>query len=540
MAQETPKATNGRLSDAQAKALALNAHAEAAAMDRLPRLFYEVKSGNGDVATMRNREACSIEGLKEALDGPVAEPDWYQWNVTLAWTEKVALWSTGEREGRRLGSEEVWRRDLVWTKELAFGRTESANAPARFLYAQTPDDLWEGSLRSLAYLRVSPHRFWWAMSDHHDDNISLVPPAQADYRFVATEAFDDELCDIVESSSRAERLWIGRKSGRLHGVLTFRYRGDGPDQPFYQHPRVQKIAGRAFATYQEFGAWHLGDIISSQQKTDIARAWSELYFDDFGPNELIRFRDYREVAPGVWIPFREDRAFTHPAEADRKRHKYIHLWNEVQEARTDMGLSKRVEALRPREGQRVVDRRFGVELDYWYKPERTQSEILALLDAARQKQPVNAWNLRRMMAPIEALLDKPAPALPTEGWIGGPPPRLAGRPYLIHFWAAWSEASKKELPALRELAAQGLPVVGMHPAGTSAEELGKMLDDWQAGYPTYLSSAKMDGDVRKIAGYPVAVIPYCLLVDRKGRVAAHGSLKPELVDKLRALLQAGE
>ena len=80
----------------------------------------------------------------------------------------------------------------------------------------------------------------------------------------------------------------------------------------------------------------------------------------------------------------------------------------------------------------------------------------------------------------------------------------------------------------------------MHPAGTSAEELGKMIDDWQAGYPTYLASAKMDGDVRKIGGYPVVVIPYCLLVDRKGRVAAHGSLKPELVDKLRVLLQADE
>ena len=250
-------------------------------------------------------------------------------------------------------------------------------------------------------------------------------------------------------AARAEWLWVGRKSRRLRGVLTFRYRGDGPDEPFYQHPRVQKIAGRAFATYQEFGEWHLGDIISSQQKTDIARAWSELYFDDFGPNELIRFRDYRQVAPNVWIPLREDRAFTHPAEVDRKRRKYIHLWSEVQEARTDVDLTERVEALRPRDGQRIGDRRFGVELDYWYKPDRTQSEILALLDAARQKQPMNAWNLRRMKAPVEALLGKPAPALPTEGWVGGFPPRVAGQPCLIHFWAAWSEASKNDLLLLR-------------------------------------------------------------------------------------------
>lgn len=539
-AQDAPKAASAPLSDAEAKTLALKAHAEAAAMDRLPQFFYQAKSGNGDIATMRNREECSIEGLKEALDGPVADPDWLQWGVTLAWTEKQVLLTTGEREGRRFEQDASgWRQDWVWTEDLAFERHATAEAPARFVYVP-PNRLWEGRLREFAYFRVSPHRFWWATSDHHNDNISLVPPAEVDYRFIATEEFDDELCDIVESRSRAERLWIGRKSGRLRGVLTFRYRGAGPDKPFYQHPRVQKIAGRSFASQREFGDWHLGNEISSQQKIEIARAWSELYFDDFGPNELIRFRDYREVAVGVWIPFREDRAFTHRAEADRKRHKYIRLWVEVQEVRTDVDLTERLESLRPREGERIQDQRFGVVVDYEYKRDRKLGEVLQLVDAQRQKQLADAELVKRAIAPIAALVGKPAPVMPSEGWIGGAPPQLSDRPFLIHFWAVWCGPCKNDLPQLKRLAAEGLPIVGMHPAGTSAEDVGKVIEEQQLGYPTYLASATTDADARNIAGYPVAMFPYCILLDRKGRVAAHGALKPELIVKFRALLQADE
>ena len=78
-------------------------------------------------------------------------------------------------------------------------------------------------------------------------------------------------------------------------------------------------------------------------------------------------------------------------------------------------------------------------------------------------------------------------------------------------------------------------VIGMHPAGTSAEEVGKVISDQELGYPTFLASAKLrDGD-RKIGGYPAGMFPYCILVDGEGRVAGHGSLGPELMAKFRAL-----
>ena len=527
--------TSGRLSDEQAKSLALKAHADAAAMDRLPKFFFQIKSGNGDVDTMREEEECSIEGLEEALDGPVLEADRVQCGRTLAWTEKHALSSRGPFDqipGRRPNRS---RQDRVWTKEISFERGADGNEPARFAYTRTADQLWERQLIELAYFRVSAHQFWWATSDDHNDMISPVPPEEAEYRFVASEPFDGELCDVVESASRAERLWIGRTSGRLRGVLIYRFRGNEPEEPFHERARVQKIAGRTFASQQEFSFWHLGEEISARQKAEISRAWCELYFDHFGPNELIRFRDYREIAPGVWVPFREDRAFTHAAASNPRRRKYIRLWVAVEEVRTDVDLTERVESLRPREGEMIQDQRFGVVINYSYKPGRRQSELWELVDAERRKPDVNAARLEKMMAPIEALVGKPAPALPADGWLGGPRPQLADRPYLVHFWAAWSGPSREELLTLRELAAQGLKIVGLHPAGKSAEEAGKLIEDLQLGYPTYIPSATSEADDRKIAGYTVPVVPYCILIDRAGRVVDHGPLGRELVAKLREL-----
>ena len=540
-AKREEQPSGDRLSAEQAKALALKAHAEATAMDRLPRFFYRIKSGNGDVDTMRHWAECSIEGLTEALDGPVAMFDWRQRGVTLAWTEKHVLLSDGHWEQRRLGEKpDSSQQDRVWTKDLSFERGAAADQPAQFIFTQTPDTLWEQQLNELAYFRVTPHQFWWATTDYFDDTISLVPPEEADYRFIATELFDGELCDLVESPSRAERLWIGRKSRRLRGVLIYRYRGNRPEKPFYEHPRVREIAGKAIASQQEYTDWYFGEETSRRQKTEIARAWCELYFDRFGPNELIRFRNYREIAPGVWIPFREDRAFTHPAAMDRKRRKYIRLWVAVDEVRTDVDLTERVNSLRPREGEPIQDQRFGVVINYSYKPGRRQSELWELVDAERRKPNVDATRLEKMMAPVEALVGKPAPALPAEGWIGGPRPQLADRPYLIHFWAAWSGPSREDLLTLRELAAQGLTIVGLHPAGNSAAEAGKLIDDLQLGYPTYIPSATSEGDDRKIAGYTAPVVPYCILIDRAGRVVDHGPLGREMVAKLRALMQSDD
>src|SRR5207253_2165781 len=100
-------------------------------------------------------------------------------------------------------------------------------------------------------------------------------------------------------------------------------------------------------------------------------------------------------------------------------------------------------------------------------------------------------------------------------------PEVSGRPYLVHFWASWCGPCKGDLPRLRALAGTGYAVVGMHPAGTLAGEVEKLVRDQQLGYPTFLAPADKGGkDAPALGGYPVGVFPYCVLVNARGRVAA--------------------
>lgn len=227
-----------QMTDEQAKEIALKAHASATAMDGLKRFYYQARSGNGDIDSMRSRDELSLTDLKEALDAEVIEKDWLEWTVILAWTQ------------------------------------------------------------------------------HH--------------------------------------------------------------------------------AYKELMAWLQGDSVSSQQKHEIGGLWNEFYFDVFGPNELIRFRDDREIAPGVWIPFREDRAFTHGADNDRSKHKYIRLWVSVDEVKTGMDLTEIVQASEPKEGERIQDQRFGVVVNYDFRRDRSQAELLDLVKAAREKREQNLPEAKEM------------------------------------------------------------------------------------------------------------------------------------------------
>jgi hypothetical protein len=64
----------------------------------------------------------------------------------------------------------------------------------------------------------------------------------------------------------------------------------------------------------------------------------------------------------------------------------------------------------------------------------------------------------------------------------------------------------------------------MHPSGTPATEVEKVIRDEKLGYPTFLASEKnTDATSPKIAGYPAIRFPYYILVDSKGQVVGHGS-----------------
>jgi thiol-disulfide isomerase/thioredoxin len=321
------------------------------------------------------------------------------------------------------------------------------------------------NLFEFGYLRLTPHQYRWGrtVAKGNAHVINPGPPEKATWAHAGAEEFGGETCDVVASADRAERLWVGRVSGRVRGVMS--YRGG------------EKVT----------------------------------------PNELIRFDDYREVAPGVWLPFRETRGFVHSSETVPGKSLLRRSELVVEEARTDADLTEDSARLLPKEGDRVQDQRFATPVDYKYGDRRTDDAIRAKADEQYRKQLQSQEEIVRALKPIAAMVGKPAPELPAGGWVGGRRPDLAGKPYLVHFWATTCGPCKGDNPRLKKLSEQGLTVVGLHPPGVPADELERVIRDQSMPYPTLVGDGK-DG------GYPFAVFPYCVLVDARGRVATHGFL----------------
>jgi thiol-disulfide isomerase/thioredoxin len=300
---------------------------------------------------------------------------------------------------------------------------------------------------------------------------------------------------------------------------------------------VKEITGQSFSTEQEYGKWFSTGFeqLPVEKKRQLSKAFNEwIDVDKTRPSLIVRFRDFREIAPGIWWPFREDRAQGYSAKEgfDCMRSDYV-----VDEVRTDADLSDTVKALLPQEGEQVQDQRYAAPVNYDFRADRNEDDILKLVDIEYQKLLRGKEALNRWKQPVEALVGKPAPTLPEQGWIGGPRPDLKGKPFLIHFWATWCGPCKNDLPILKRMAADGFPIIGMHPAGTPASEIVEVMKEFELGYPTFVEST-MDSRLsgRKIAGYPADIFPYCILVDHQGSVAGHGRLRePELIKKLREL-----
>jgi RNA polymerase sigma factor (sigma-70 family) len=475
--------------DRRAARLGRAALAQAAAVEKLPRLLYQVRCRWAVVDSMRAVADVTPDRLHSALTDPVLQKDWFRWyELGFSWDEKRLIWETRPGEADLNYSYRFGTATDAWDRAENKEKT-SVYFTRRAGVAEYWADPGSGGgtfmhLFEVSYLRVTPHRYWWGRTVARTcHQMGAIPPEEVSWKHAGIEQFGGEECEVLDSAvagNPCQRLWVSRASGRLRGVLAY-------------------LSGKE-------------------------------------PNELAVFEDYREVAPGVWLPFRETRTYSWASDQRGKR-SVVRSELVVTEARTGMDLAERYAKLLPREGDRVQDQRFAAAVDLAHSATRTDDEVRKLADAEHKTQLKGQEEFKRIVKPLGDLVGKPAPALPDDGWVGGSRPDVSGRPYLVHFWATWCGPCKADLPRLKVLTENGLTVVGMHPAGTPAEDVGKVIREQKVGYPTFLATGN-DADPKRprIGGYPAGVFPYCVLIDAQGRVTAHGMLS-ELLPAVEAQMR---
>ncbi|MFO1096043.1 MAG: carboxypeptidase regulatory-like domain-containing protein [Planctomycetaceae bacterium] len=557
--------TSAPAADPHSKELAVRAHAQAAAIDKLPRFYLRGHGLNMTEYVVQNPTANAQETLIRALDAPVPDKDRYRFDEVFAWDEQAFVTGTLNTESAFLDQRATWRSDgtpplrfVHWgTREQGWQRGQGDGQPAQHVAMSDLDTLWRRQqFGSPNYFLASHHEFWWGDNGFQNQSFSqgTIRPEQARYRSRGAEEFDGELCDVVESPTRGERLWISQKTGLIRGFADMDLLGDfGAEQPgeleaFRNSQPVRAAAGHGFDSQSEYINWFHGEYpkLSHAQRLAINVEWSaveERLFERYGKaSVVVRFRDYREIAPGIWWPFLEDRAQGPSRRLDTGDISWVVARYVVDRVLTDFDLTETVNGLRPREGEQVQDQRYAVAVNYKYRADRSEAEILKLVGEEYQKQLDGQAAFERLSKPYQQLLGQPALSLPAEGWVGGKRPDVSGQPYLLHFWATWCGPCKSDLPRLKELANSGALVIGLHPSGTPVDDVQLAVDKYGLPYPTFVETKPQpSGSGRTIAGYPADVFPYCVLVDAKGNVAAHGSLTAnngEILGKLRDLRAA--
>ena len=328
----------------------------------------------------------------------------------------------------------------------------------------------------LVWLQVGGHDFWWNPGRYwHGYGLPK------DFQHAGRKEYRNRQCYVLNNAGKIT-LYVGVNDRRLHGLMR----------------RARDHRG--------------GEL----------RPRFEFYLDD-----------YREVAPGFWLPW--EHGYTTFEWEDGDVYASADRALKIVEVQTNPKLADELFEIEFPEGVRTTDWRYNPPLIYKYKKDRSEAEMAEILAKSEADQALAKEIKRQQDERMAKLIGHPAADFPEMKWLNGESlswKNLAGQVVILEFFAEWCGPCRNDLPLMSELHAQretsGIAVIGVHTPDDELETVSKFLKEFKLAYPVCIDvepESKGTSFGQLSAWYGVRGIPHSVLIDAKGNVAAHGTLR---------------
>lgn len=336
-----------------------------------PTFWIRWSSYSNDVPSMKAEPIRTVYRLKKALSEKHVRQPHAQ--------DTIMAWAPGQFYVREESSNDgvaIWEQIKYGGAKVAWARERRPGDPPGHVIRSGVSEFVESLFNIPPQLRTSHQSYWWGAGTHHTVATSSVLPRRAAYQELPAEDFAGEHCRVLESAGRSERLWISKETGLLRGSLSFIHQGYFI--PFYQQNVVTQIAGRPVTSHDDYRAlFGQGeDALPEVKQRMLSQAWSEYSFDHAVPYHLDVFGDYRQVATGLWFPFRVESAGWHHNGKNEGRYDFYSFEKIITEVAVDRDdLHEYWADALPKKGEVVQDQRHQPALEYRYGDDRTGDEL---------------------------------------------------------------------------------------------------------------------------------------------------------------------
>lgn len=352
--------TRGSLPVNEPTRLARQLHGELDVAKHHPTFWMRWRSNWSGVPSMKSEPVRSVYRLKKALSEPhVGRP--FSEDTVMAWSARQFYFHD---EGAADGVVR-WEQIKYGDAKLAWARERQPGKPPTHFIRNGVSAFADTLFSIPEQFFISQQSYWWGLGTDHRIATSPVSPTEANYDELRAEEFAGEICRVVESAGRNERLWISKETGRLRGSLW--YINQGYSIPFEKQNIVAQIVGHPVASRDEYQALFGGGAgaLPKEKQWLLEQAWTEYSFDHAIPGTLYLFSDYREIAPDRWFPFRVQAANWLNNDQNRGRYDFHYSESVVTEVAIDRDdLQKYWADALPKKGENVQDQRHAVPITY--------------------------------------------------------------------------------------------------------------------------------------------------------------------------------